>query len=672
MQEIQIQTDYDSKVQLSSTRLLFDGILKGRAIRTFKALGLSLLGASLPVAFWLGIDMAPTGDTGNLTLAGLLISLLFLLFAGLILEIYFQLVRIPGALLLRVEHFWNFASPGICIFLLTAEPLIRWSGLISEGPVLPELAVHSVLLSAALIAFLALIFIFPLFRGMNATFLLAAVLGARFLLLPASVVPDSGFEKYATFTLYSLVLSLLIFLFLQSRRRLALSPEYETFPVPYGMSYFAFFLIPGMVALHFAIETWYPPFPGEIPSLLCIFLAVHWWVSGLMLSRDAEGKESSNIAAILLLPLLVGQFILLSYVLNNGSLSRAALKSSLTGEALTFFAAFLDRDRDGNSSYPGDDPDDSNPSIRADFISIEEKNTLRSPADDIENPETQDRIRIEKVDGQRLLTLVLPERAFVSRPQIAALSVLSSNEISWAVRNLLHGTDPVARTENRSLLSEFVDRGFRTICTGNGDYFNHTHPSRLDEGCQILEPVSIPFGDSESGEDRRPTGGLDPTDLDAALGFLRDSRTLFKKYKEDRFFLWLHADLRKSSLEWNQLQPFMESWRNDFPGQAHTLILMDGPVNLVFIDSDLFSVASHRSRIGFYRTVVPAPWAQRMHEILGREFLYPMQSFGIEDNRLWVGNQMTGSMSFHPLPWESDSGPGQEAEEKRKIKNLQP
>ena len=58
-----------------------------------------------------------------MTLAGLAILLLFLLFAALVLELYFQLVRIPGAMLLRIEHFWNFASPAISIFLLTAEPL---------------------------------------------------------------------------------------------------------------------------------------------------------------------------------------------------------------------------------------------------------------------------------------------------------------------------------------------------------------------------------------------------------------------------------------------------------------------------------------------------------------------------------------------------------------------
>ena len=193
-------------MQISSSSLLFDGILRGRALRTFQVLGLALLGTIVPVAFWLGIDLAGSPHIGPLTLAGLSICLLFLLLAGLILELFFQIVRIPGALLLRIEQIWNFASPAICIFLLTAEPLIRWSGLVSTGPVLPQLAGHSILLALGLIVLLGLLFVFPLFRGMNATFLLTGVLAARFLLIPATIGPESDFREYATFTLYSFAL----------------------------------------------------------------------------------------------------------------------------------------------------------------------------------------------------------------------------------------------------------------------------------------------------------------------------------------------------------------------------------------------------------------------------------------------------------------------------------
>ena len=638
-------------------------------MRTFQVLGLSLLGSILPVAFWLGIDLAGSKDIGPMTVAGLSISLLFLFVGGLTLELFFQLVRIPGALFLRIEQIWNFASPAICIFLLTAEPLIRWSGLVSSGPALPQLAGHSILLALALILLLGLLFIFPLFRGMNATFLLAGVLAARFLLIPANIGPDSGFQEYATFTLYSFALSLLVFLFLQSRRRLALSPGYETFPVPYGLSYFAFFLIPCMLALYFAATNWYSEFPVHIPALLSIFLAVHWWVSGIMLSRDAEGKGTPPIS-FLLIAALIGLFVLTGFSISNGTLSRTAYRSQLTSESLTFFAAFLDRDRDGNSSFPGGDPDDSNPDIRADFISNREVNI---EANDIEGKENG-RMPVGDASGERLLTLILDAGAFASNPRpSSSLSVLSSDEIPWALRNILHSRDAIAQTERRSILSDYVDGGYRTICTGNGEYFNHVHPSRLDEGCQILEPVNFDIKSADAFSGEEAANDLEEQregkyELQGTMRFLSDSRKLFRKYREDQFFFWVHLDLRGATLSWADLEPLIQSWNQDFEGKRHTLVLLHGPAGLVFIDSDLFPRA-RRNRIGFYRSGVPAPWSQAMHELYGPGFKYPMQSFGMTD-RLWVGNQMTGSKMEYPLPWKSDDS--QEADGKRKLKNLQP
>lgn len=665
-------------MQISSSSLLFDGILRGRALRTFQVLGLALLGTIVPVAFWLGIDLAGSPHIGPLTLAGLSICLLFLLLAGLILELFFQIVRIPGALLLRIEQIWNFASPAICIFLITAEPLIRWSGLVSTGPVLPQLAGHSILLALGLIVLLGLLFVFPLFRGMNATFLLTGVLAARFLLIPATIGPESDFREYATFTLYSFALSLLIFLFLQSRRRLALSPGYETFPVPYGLSYVAFFSIPLMLALYFATSSWYPNFPGHIPALMTIFLAVHWWVSGLVLSRDSEGKTISPVISLLLSLCLVAQIGLLVHSFSAGNVSRASLKSTVTAESLTFFAAFLDQDRDGNSSFPGQDPDDSNPNIRADFIASEE--TVRNKEGSEENSEAG-RGEPKSADpaGQRLLTLVLDQEAFsgASSP-VSPLAVLTSDEIPYAVRDLLHGRDPVANVESRSILSDYVDRGFRTICTGNGEYFSHVHPARLDQGCQVLEPATLSFGSDDvlplsehetTASENSRSDGSQSSDIQLALNFLSKSGTLFRKYREDRFFLWLHLDMRGSSIAWKDLQPVLDTWKEDFEGKRNTLILLDGPAGLVFIDSGLFPVARSRSRIGFYRSRVPAPWSQAMHELYGASFKFPMQSFGMDDG-LWVGNQMTGSKMQYPLPWKTDAPV--EAEKKRQIKNLQP
>ncbi|GEM_PF-3418164 len=674
-------------------------------MRVFSLLALSLLACLVPVAFWLGIDFSRFSQPGPMTLAGLAILLLFLLFAALVLELYFQLVRIPGAMLLRIEHFWNFASPAISIFLLTAEPLISWSGMLGSGPIFPALAGHLWLALALLLLLLALFF-FPLFRGMNATFLLAGVAGARFILLPASIGPESSIQEYGPFSLYSLALSLLIFLFLQSRRRLALSPEYETFPVPYGLSYFAFFLIPLMLALHFGANQWNPDFPGQVPGLICVFLAVYWWLSGLLLSKDAKASSPGSALGWFQVIYFVVQIALLSFLMRSESLGPAAYRSKAVAEGLTFFAAFLDRDRDGNSWFPGGDPDDSNPGIRADFISstrtastdgrttdpftVRERsgkealdvssedagrtaNSLEGPGRTNDSTEEPRRFVPPEsnpgtASGERLLTVALPfESLSAGLPDIESVSVLTSDDLAFSLRDLLHGRDPVEGKDSRSILSDYVDRGYRTICTGNGGYFNHVHPARLDEGCQVLEPYSLNLEDAGRKKDHARI-------VEGVKEYLYRSNVLFRKYREDRFFFWVHLDLTKTALSWSEIQPVLEIWKNDFEGKRNTVVLVQGPASLVFLDTNLFSVAKNRSRIGFYRKDLPAPWARGIHELLGPDFVYPMQSFGLDPDsgELWIGNQMTGSRERIALPLSPAGEKGSPRDEQRRIKNLQP
>lgn len=656
-------------------------------MRSVLALILALAFSSLSLVFWVALELGPSLDLLNLSVSGSAAVLVFLLLCGLLLELYFQVIRIPGALLLRVEGIWNFASPALAIFLLTAEPLVRWSGILDSGPLLPAMEGQALWLAAVLGLLLLLLFIFPLFRGMNASFILAGVLGARFLLIPANIGPGSSLQQYAVFSAYCLLISFFLFLFLQSRRRLLLSPEYETFSLPAVLHVVAFFSPFAIVGLHFAMLNWYRPFPGAVPAIIATFLASYWWITLMLLKRDSAGFRWPPALAIGSLIFAGMLFFALGRGLVSGSCARASLRSAAVSETMTFFASFLDGDGDGNAGFPGTDPDDSNPEIRADFLinrseksrPLYESGPAGEEIGEGENVGHSDLSawRRETTPGnRRLLTVFLDLeslQAFSANSRSRfQIFVPTSNDLPFALRDLLHSTDPIRQEDSRSALSEFVDREYRTICTGNGSYFSHAHPARLDEGCQILEPTVLTW----NGKPLSASGQPGPEALAESIDhYFHEAGLLFRKYREDNFFFWLHMDLRGQIINSSILDRIGENWESGLEGSSTVVFIFGDGAAVGFLRpggrDSLFVGSLRRQQVGFFSNSAIAPWSAGMLTWLGMDFRYPFQSFGLDSGKekVWIKNQMTGGERIIPLS-ASESGEEPSRDQQRRIENV--
>ncbi|MCB1167919.1 MAG: hypothetical protein KDK33_17310 [Leptospiraceae bacterium] len=613
-------------------------------LRIVRILALSGLFASAAIALWLGIDYGPLQESGLVTLTGVAIVLIFLFLFSVVLELFYHLVRIPGALLLRIEGVWNFAAPAIALFLLTAEPLIRWSGLADAGPVL-HFQGPALWLAAGLFGLLLLLFIFPLFRGMNASLMLAGVVAARFILLP---VQNHSILDYVFFETYAIGLSFLIFLYLQSRRRIGLSPEYETFHNPQALLYIPFFLPFLLIGLFFWVHWALPSFPAAIPTVLMLFLAAHWWVSGLALNMDARASKAvSPVGASIVVSLFTVAWASILLAGNIAQrMSGAEERSRLVSESLTFFAAFLDRDRDGNSRWPGLDPDDSSAAIRYDFANAANTDDRRAESDTPSDLQEDSNVTSANtsaseslLQNRRLLTIVVPEEAMKSSS--GSLHILNSNDLAKALQKLLGRQGALEKAPTHSVLTQYVDAGYRTVCTGNGTYFSKSNPARLDTGCQVFEPVPS------------LTGRVSRDQLES---FFSSALLLHRKYREKNTFTWIHLDLSGAQFDWKILPDVIESWwlQPDYIGSPTTALIVSGEIAFARVSGDGI-LRFPGPELGFVENASPGDWSRSMHEVLGSPFAYPFESFGLDSSRgkFWIRNQMTGESRSVDFPWQA-------------------
>ncbi len=518
-------------------------------------------------------------------------------------NVFFSFVRLLAAALSHLERFLPRITPGLAVFALIGQPAL----LLVDAPV-PQLAGFETPLKLALLFALSfglgalLIYFIPIFEGYNSVFALAAALLARLVHSNLSPIDDgrTNLIYFVIFEIHLFTTAFLFFIVIQARYRLHLSPNYERIEIPNS------FFLPAIalclllwIALLIAsasISEWFGatadvgasaalvvdaarPFLArksagaanfEFPLALYFLCAVHWTAIGYSLRRqrlitlDRQNRLVRNSmfqAAGFLFALLLSFLYVLLNPFAPQALGRVTTAGGAASEIVSAAGALLDGDRDGNSLWPGADPDDANPCVRADLngrCTIEENASAPTPRR-LEGAARYSGALNRELSARGNLTLVTltgvrppqtwPQNASTDRPQIFPIA-LATDRGEHSLRALLQGLDGVDEfrgVRNSSLISELSRIGYRTICTGvdrGRAYFDTRHNLRLDAGCQIFETPNL----EEEPEREGLTVGADAPEIVSPRALesvsltetARRALALYDSYKEKNNFLWMH------------------------------------------------------------------------------------------------------------------------------------
>ncbi|MEQ9366617.1 MAG: hypothetical protein RIF32_20420 [Leptospirales bacterium] len=566
----------------------------------------------IPEAAWLVLTVLWPAASGAIPDAGepaalpraLLDAAAIFAIYGLAYAVLFQLfflgLRVTAAVLSHGQNVLARITPGLAVFLLVGEPLLGQADLFLSAPepaagLFWALAPPTVLISLAV--GLMLIYVSPAFRGYNATFALAAALVARIVLFP--VDPGAGVAAFLIYELTLLLTAFFVFITIQIRYRLHLWPNYESVEVPDR-----FVRIGGVIGvfcalLYVAVELpWFSARragAGEanaaayfIPTAVWFVCSLQWTLTAWLLDRGrlvSLGQQKERVQAAVLRSLTIA-IAALSAVLfavtgfPRGGLAVLTATHSTSGELLYLTGMLLDRDGDGNSLWPGQDPDDSDPCVRADFRRACAKSSrpgrltaetppqadVASTVAVLHDP-TAPRIPRPPARNIVLLTWVTPAVALPG--DAAAIPIyFAANQPEFALRALLKNTngigespaaavpkDPIIHRGSEEaaipLPSELARAGYRTICTGRApgrNYFRAGHATHLDAGCQVFQPLNE-LARNTSGETARDLSQSDARTGPGRIDASNINRTVleglfvFERYSEPGSnFLWIHYE----------------------------------------------------------------------------------------------------------------------------------
>ncbi|MCR9143654.1 MAG: hypothetical protein NXI24_15505 [bacterium] len=564
-----------------------------------------------PEALWLALTVGFPGFSGvpgesaeayALPWALLNSAAIFAVY-GLVYALGFQLLffglRFTAALLSHGQKLLGRITPGLAVFLLSGEPLLRQAGLFFGAPdpaagFLWTFAPPALLISLAIGA--VLIYVSPAFRGYNATFVLAAAVIARIVSFP--VDPGPGFAAFLIYELTLLLTAFFVFITIQIRYRLHLWPNYESVEVPNRFVGIGAIISVVCALLYITVELpWFSA--GRhlnasnhaayfIPTAVWFVCAVQWTLTAWLLDRGrlvSLNQQKERVQSAVLRSLTVAIAVLSAVLFAVAAfpgigLARLTAAHSASGELLYFTGMLLDRDGDGNSLWPGRDPDDGDPCVRADLrrSCATARNQTRpaanearppmpapdlSPAVAVLHDPTAPRIPRPADGNLILLTWVTPEAEIPDEAQPIPM-YFAANRPEFALRALLENTDGIGEAPPNApantagdpipLPSELARIGYRTICAGRtkpgSDYFRTGHAAHLDAGCQIFQPLgelsrntsgAAPPGDSDSTSNSRAEAksraesNINRTVLEGLF--------VFDRYREDGFnFLWIHYE----------------------------------------------------------------------------------------------------------------------------------
>lgn len=476
---------------------------------------------------------------------------------------FFFLSRMLSAFLLRFQRFWGPASPGVVVFLLFVEPLLVQ--LMQNGHIH---GTTTMLYFAIIIPLtLLLLYIFPLFRGYNATFMVISSIGA--LILFASCLHkshDAGGFILCHFLM--VITAVLGFLTLQMRYRFFLSPDYERFHTPAVFILMAFLLLTAVaLLLLFASPVFQELNPGIVPfsilslkspmtpllreaTIMTLTIAYvwifQWLIMALILNFVSVYKHGGiTIAFLNLSIILLVSSLFISIYQKNAPQIRGLKNDPVVSLFITLTGTLSDFDNDGFSLISGDDDNGSNPCIpypahRKCFKNINNPEiryrwpfqnsshgdrfqlTIITVYSQMSSQDILDHIRFSHmIDGVHVIRREDEDRLYLRTFDF----MTPSDDLIKNLRSFIMGLTALeenAGIERSGLFSNFSDEGFRTICDvydgGNG-YGQVDSPYGLDRGCQVYRR-----------EDEQET----------PEAFFSHLKILTARYRETKNVVWAH------------------------------------------------------------------------------------------------------------------------------------
>ncbi len=503
---------------------------------------------------------------------------------GILFNVLFFLARIVASVLYRVQRYWTLSAPGVFLFIVLAEPLYHYGMLAREGAMDPTISF--IYGGATLAILLPILYLFPIFRGYNATFLVLSAVGARILYLPCHyALPNLTTGGFILCHVAMLILTSALFLSLQIRHKLYLSPGFERVlvPLPVLAISILFPVLPVLFLFFIKIDPAYLLkninffIPADVSSMtpflsgstvvflislilgsMLFVLGMQWVLLALVIIyRSRKDEERISILPSVFLSslarILSGFLMLESLHMKSGFITDFTNASPVLTTMLDFIGSINDEDGDGNSQWPGGDPDDTNICVRKDEANLC-REAMQGTAIQLGH-QSRARGYLFTYNGASAFQLV--EKSLKGEPytsdgiQAASLKVpglknvffkkfnivLPATSVGSSLRGIFSGKDGIDLLKNTDKRATFFSRlsefGYRTVCVVMDDgvtgYMSVDSKYRLDTGCQVFERMN----------DFAQVSGV--TKITPAQ-FIEKAFIAYARYREARMFLWVHYD----------------------------------------------------------------------------------------------------------------------------------
>ena len=445
----------------------------------------------------------------------------------------------------RLDKLFSYAVPSLLYFWLLVEP---WLNSESSGFHYPDSLLENFRFIGLILLFLIFSFvfirIFPSLSLFHSICILTAALIGRVILPPTSLLQEGAIQNISLY----LLLTFSLFSTLSMHMYLKRSYFLQTFhiPLPRLILHLLLFISPVVILIANKQGISIPFLADEGETIFSVTqtlysLAMVWCSQGIVLLIIAllcsfrQDKLSQKTWRGLLITsyLFIGIFFcsLLNMIPRkiNTILEKPVSASSLTMESLYLFSILWDKDGDGNSLWPGNDPHDQDPCIRKDFryYCIDFSWKLRK-----RNSHKQSSYGIKNSDSNVILISIVNPLDSAILPTFTGF---------YQRKLILHSDSPVRSihshwqnltlkethqgTTRESLISKIAQQGRRTICTGwtgQKDYFQLRKSPKLDQGCQVFQPL-----DSKKSELNFSFVG-------------KYALKLYKEYRERKNFVWIY------------------------------------------------------------------------------------------------------------------------------------